>query len=334
MKTGLGRNGAGKDMKAGIALLICAFAVIGLSSSIFTVSQTEQALILQLGQPVGSVQNPGLHFKLPVVQEVRRFDRRILSVDASPMQMVISSSQPAPKAAPAETAPGGAAEAAPDTEAFDDDVQFVSGEPIIVQTFARYRITDPLKFMKTLRTVYDADQRVEGIMNAAARSALGQSTLTELLSPQRDAIMDNIRDLMNEKIKDDNLGIEIVDIRIVRADLTPELRQSTVRRMNSELKARATKTRAEGEQRALQIRATADKERSVLLAEAQKGAQIMRGEGDKEAIRIYGDAFSKDKEFYEFVRSMEAYKNTLATPDTRLILSPDSQFLRYLRRGD
>jgi membrane protease subunit HflC len=323
-------------MKAGIALLVCAFAIIGLSSSMFTVNQTEQALILQLGSPVGSVQNPGLHFKLPVVQEVRRFDRRILSVDSSPVEMVISSNrQPAPKAAPAETAPGETPDVVTDdTDTGDDDVQFVSGEPIIVQTFARYRITDPLKFLKTLRTVYDADQRVEGIMNDAARSALGQSTLTELLSPQRDQIMDNIRDLMNEKIKADNLGIEIVDIRIVRADLTPELRQSTVRRMNSELKARATKTRAEGEQRALQIRATADKERAILLAEAQKQAQITRGEGDKEAIRIYGEAFSKDKEFYEFARSMEAYKNTLATPDTRLILSPDSQFLRYLRRGD
>jgi membrane protease subunit HflC len=145
--------------------------------------------------------------------------------------------------------------------------------------------------------------------------------------------MDRIRDAMNEKIKEDNLGIEIVDIRIVRADLTPELRQSTVRRMNSELKARATKTRAEGEQRALEIRATADKESTVLLADARRKAQAMRGEGDKEAIRIYGEAFSKDRDFYEFTRSLEAYRNTLASPDTRLILSPDSEFLQYLRRS-
>ena len=117
------------------------------------------------------------------------------------------------------------------------------------------------------------------------------------------------------------------------ADLTPELRQSTVRRMNSELKARATKTRAEGEQRALEIRATADKESTVLLADARRKAQATRGEGDKEAIRIYGEAFSKDKDFYEFTRSLEAYKNTLASPDTRLILSPDSEFLQYLRHS-
>jgi membrane protease subunit HflC len=312
---------SGKDLKTGIALLVCAFALIGLSASMFTVNQTEQALVLQLGQPVGAVQNPGLHFKLPFVQEVRRFDRRILSVDSSPVQMVISSTR-VPARAQAE-----------DGVTDDEGVQIVSGEPIIVQTFARYRITDPLKFLKTLRTVYDADQRVEGIMNDAARTAMGKSTLAELLSPQRDAIMDRIRDAMNEKIKEDNLGIEIVDIRIVRADLTPELRQSTVRRMNSELKARATKTRAEGEQRALEIRATADKESTVLLADARRKAQAMRGEGDKEAIRIYGEAFSKDRDFYEFTRSLEAYRNTLASPDTRLILSPDSEFLQYLRRS-
>ena len=168
-------------------------------------------------------------------------------------------------------------------------------------------------------------------MNDATRAELGRTTLQELLSQERAAIMDEIRDRVNRKIEQDRLGIEIVDIRIVRADLTPDLRTSTVRRMISELTERATETRAKGEERALEISSTAEKERTVILANAQRDAEIMKGTGDKEAIKIYADAFNKDKEFYGFVRSMEAYKNTLANPETQLILSPDSAFFKYFQ---
>jgi membrane protease subunit HflC len=160
---------------------------------------------------------------------------------------------------------------------------------------------------------------------------MGRTTLQELLSPERTNIMGEIRDRVNRKITEDKLGIEIVDVRIVRADLTADLRTSTVRRMISQLTERATETRAKGEQRALEIRSTAEKERSVILANAKRDADILKGAGDKDAIKIYADAFNKDKDFYTFWRSMEAYQNTLANPQTQLILSPDSPFLRYFQ---
>lgn len=294
--------------------LLLAVALIGGSQAVFTVDEREQALVLQLGQPVGDFKTPGLHFKIPIVQEVRRFDRRILSVDPPPEQMVVSSSKDSPLAS-------GGEEGALDP--------LVGGEPIIVDTFARYRIEDPLMFMKTLRTVAGANQRLESIMNDSTRGVLGNRTLKELLSEERTIVMKDILARVNKKIEEDQLGIEIIDIRIVRADLTPELRQSTVRRMISELYERATETRAKGEEKALEIRSTADKERTIILAESERDAQIIRGEGDNVAIQTYTKAFNKDKEFYSFIRSMEAYKNTLADPDTRLILSPKSEFFKH-----
>lgn len=301
---------------AGFALVLFAVLAIAGTQAVFTVDQREQALVLQLGQPVGDIKGPGLHFKIPLVQEVRRFDRRILSVDPKPEQMVISSSL---SSIEAEVKPAEAGRRS----------QTAGGEPIVVSSFVRYRITDPLKFMKTLRTVYEANQRVENILNDATRTALGKRTLKELLSTERAAVMADIKARVNRNIEQDQLGIEIVDVRIVRADLTPELRQSTVQRMISELRERATETRAKGEERALEIRSTAEKERTVLMAEANRDAQILKGQGDREAIGIYAAAFGKDPDFYDFMRSMDAYRKTMANQDTRLILSPGSAFLKY-----
>lgn len=298
-------------------LLALAALLVVASQAFFTVDQREQAIVLQLGQPKGEIRGPGLHVKLPFIQEVRYFDRRILAVDPDPEQVVISSATfvkpPEPKA----------------NEPVGLDNQVISGEPIIVDTFGRYKITDPLQFLKTLRSVSIANQRIENILNDATRTVLGKTTLRQLLSADRAAVMNEIRARVNTKAKADKLGIEIVDVRIVRADLTSDLRTSTVRRMISELTERATETRANGEQKALEIRSTADKERTVLLAEAERDAQVIRGEGDQEAIGLYALAFNKDKDFYAFMRSLEAYKSTLADPDTQLILSPDSDFLRF-----
>lgn len=313
------------NFKFGILLVILAAGLIVLSQSVFTVDQREQAILLQLGQPIGDVKGPGLHFKLPIVQDVRRFDRRILSVDPAPEQMVISSSIDSPLT---KTQDGAVVD-----EPKPNQREFVSGEPIIVDTFTRYRIIDPLMFMKTLRTTDVAEQRIGSIMNDVTRGVLGNTTMRQLLSSERTAVMNNIRDRVNKKIEEDKLGIQIIDTRIVRADLTPELRQSTVRRMISELKERATETRAKGEERALEIRSTAERERTIILAEAERDAQIVRGQGDETAIKTYATAFNKDQEFYGFLRSMEAYKNTLANPDTRLILSPDSQFFQHFQGG-
>jgi membrane protease subunit HflC len=301
----------------GVFFIVLAVVVLIGSQAVFTVDEREQAIVLQLGQPKGNIKGPGLHFKIPIVQEVRRFDRRILSVDPEPEQMVVSSSQRMGEQRDEQ-----------------DEIIFetgVSGEPIIVDTFARYKIVDPLMFMKSFRSVHDANQRLESIMNDSTRGVLGNRTLLELLSEERTQVMDDIRARVNKKIAQDKLGIDIIDIRIVRADLTPELRNSTVRRMISELKERATETRAKGEEKALEIRSTADKERSVIMAEADRDSQIIRGEGDNEAIKTYAEAFNKDKEFYGFIRTMEAYSKTLATPDTRLILSPDSEFFKHFQ---
>jgi len=304
-----------------IGIILAIVFVIG-SQSVFTVDQREQALVLQLGNPIGEPRGPGLHFKLPLVQDVRVFDRRILSVDPDSEQVVISSSTFTPK----ERNEDGTLKVDPNA---DVDFSISSGEPIIVDSFARYKITDPLQFLKTLGTVSRANSRLESILNDATRSVLGQTTLQQLLSEERTNVMNNIRTRVNRATKEDQLGIEIVDVRIVRADLTSELRTSTVRRMISELQERATETRAKGEERAKEIRSTAEKERTVLLAESQRDAQIIRGEGDNIAIKTYADAFNKDKEFYSFLRSMEAYSTTLSDPNTQLILSPDSEFFRH-----
>ncbi len=303
-----------------ILLGILAIGLIGASQAFFIVDQREQAIVLQLGQPKGEPRGPGLHIKIPIIQDVRYFDRRILSVDPHPEQVVISSSL---------ISKPGIDETDEAQEKRIATLEDVSGEPIIVDTFARYKITDPLQFMKTLRTISSANLRLGTILNDATRAVLGKTTLKELLSTERESVMAEIRGRVNRAIVHDQLGIEIVDVRIVRADLTADLRTSTVRRMISELEERATKTRANGAQQALEIRSTAEKERTVLIAEAQRDSEILKGKGDEESIKIYAKAFNRDKEFYAFIRSMEAYKNTLANPETRLILSPNSDFFRY-----
>ena len=299
-------------------LVIFAVIFIAASQIFYVVDQREQAILLQLGQPVGAVKGPGLHTKIPFVQDVRSFDSRMLSVDPAPDQVVISNQSyaiPTPQS---------------EDEKAETIIQDVSGEPIIVDTFARYKIVDPLQFLKTLGSVTNANRRLESILTDATRSVLGNTTLAQLLSSQRTRVMSEIQTRVNVAIEKDKLGIQLVDVRIVRADLTAQLLTSTVRRMISELKERATETRSKGEETALQISSEAEKQRTVILANAQRDAQIVRGEGDETSIKIYTDAFNKDKEFYAFFRSMEAYQNTLADSDTRLILSPDNGFLKYL----
>lgn len=307
-----------------LAILVIAFVLV--AQTFFIVDQRQQAIVLQLGEPKGEPRGPGLHIKIPIIQSVQFFDSRVLSVDPDPEQVVISSSliSKADREAQEET----------EEEASEDiKIKDVSGEPIIVDTFARYKIVDPLQFLKTLRTVSSANLRLETILNDATRGVLGRTTLKELLSSERTAVMNEIKTRVNNRTHNDKLGIEIVDVRIVRADLTADLRTSTVRRMISELTERATDTRAKGEERALEIRSTAEKERTVILAEAQRDSEKLKGQGDNEAIKIYAEAFNKDKEFYGFIRSMEAYKNTLSDPETRLILSPESDFFRYFQNG-
>ncbi len=305
--------------------IILAGALLIGSQSFFIVDEKEQAIVLQLGQPKGEPRGPGIHLKTPFVQNVRYFDRRVLSIDPRPEQVVISSEYVEKDKAKKE-------QAAIDKAANSDkrvSIENVSGEPIIVDTFARYKIVDPLQFMKTLRTISNANSRIESILNGSTRAVLGETTLVELLSDARTSVMADIQSRVNGKIQKDKLGIEIVDVRIVRADLTNELRTSTVKQMNSELNERATERRSKGSERALEIRSTAEKEKTIILANAERDSQIIKGEGDELAIKIYADAFNVDKEFYSFIRSLEAYKKTMANAETRLILSPDSEFFKH-----
>lgn len=302
--------------KLPIIAIIVGVILIVLSLSVFTVDERKSAIVLQFGQPKQVYTEAGLKFKLPFpIQNVRYYEKRILEVDPEPRRVNISSDRNNPLLEDGTMDP--------------KLIEEVSGEPIIVDTFARYKITDPLLFLQRLQTEARARQQIENVMDSATRDVLGGSTLREILSPARGDLMVRIRDRVNMEMEP--RGVEIVDIRIVRADLTERLQTSTVNRMITERNEVATKTRANGQEKALEIRSTADKERTVLLAEAGKTAQILKGEGDKAATEIYNKAYNRDADFYAFTRSMEAYKTSMGEKgETKMILSPDSAFLRYL----
>lgn len=306
-----------KPLHLGLLVIVAAILVVG-SQALFIVDERETAIVLQLGEPIGEAKAPGLHVKLPFVQDVRRFDRRILTIDPLPTQMVIANSANSKR---------NSKQLASSTE--ETTIGEVSGEPIVVDVFGRYQIEDPLQFLKTLQTVGGANRRIDYIMNESTRSILGNTTLGDLLSEKREDVMRQIRERVNSKVQESGFGVNVIDVRIVRADLTPDLRLSTVKRMISELEERAKETRAKGRELALEIRATADKEKRIILAKAQRDSEIIRGEGDEDAIKIHANAYNADPEFYAFWRSMQAYRASIDEGNSSLVLSPDSQFFRY-----
>ncbi len=278
-----------------IALLISAVvALILITSSAFIVSETEQVLVLRFGNPKEEINTPGLHFKLSIVDNIKVYEKRILNVDP-----------------PAE------------------EVLLADQKRLVVDTFARYRIVNMLMFFQTLGTESAAEQRLYTIINSAARSSLGRAPLSEILSSKRNVLMKNILKSVNAETQ--RMGIQVVDVRIVRADLPDQVTQSTFARMRSEREREAREARAEGAQAATEIKSLAEKDRSVIIAEAKRDAQILRGQGDNEAITIYSKAFNQDPKFYAFYRSLEAYRNSLADPETTMVLSPDSAFFKYLK---
>lgn len=281
----------GKILVAAIAALV-AFVLV--TSSIFTVQENEQVLVMRFGNPKDQIANPGLHFKLSILDQTRVFEKRILNVDPP-----------------------------------SEEVLLADQKRLVVDSFARYKITDILKFFQTLNTEAGAQTRLHTIINSAVRSAMGKSTLQDILSKKRDVLMEDIQETVNVEAK--RFGIEVVDVRIVRADLPEQVTQATFDRMRSEREREAQEARAEGEQLSLEIKSKADKERTILLAEAQREAETLRGEGDKTAIELYGKAFNQDPKFYGFYRSLEAYRKSLANGDTTLLLSPDSDFMKYFK---
>jgi membrane protease subunit HflC len=276
-----------------LAIFGVVIAVLGIVaySAAFTVHQTQQALVLQFGNPIRTFSEAGLHFKMPFVQNVEYYDRRILDLDP-PVQEVIL---------------------------FDQ-------KRINVDAFARYRIVDPLEFRKRAVTDLNFRQVFGNRLNAAIRAEIGKILLSDMLTEKRAQVMDIISTQMKAQAAE--FGTEVIDVRIGRTDLPEETAQSVYNRMRSDRVAYSSQLRAEGEEKKLKIQAFADKERTIILAEAQRQSEILRGQGEGERNRILAEAFGKDPEFFDFYRSMEAYGEALGE-GTTMVLSPDSEFFRF-----
>jgi membrane protease subunit HflC len=280
------------NLAGGIIAALLIVALIVAYSTLFTVYQTRQALVVRLGQPVRVVSEPGLNYKVPLVDSVIHIDKRILDLE-NPAQEVI---------------------------AFDQ-------KRLVVDAFARYRINDPLKFYQTVGTVEGANSRLSTLLNSALRRVLGEATLMQVVRDQREHLMARVREqLENEAAA---FGITIVDVRIRRADLPEENSLAVYERMKTERQQEATQIRAQGTQNAQEIRAKANRDVTVLLAEARSKGEQTRGEGDAERNRIFAEAYGKDPDFFSFYRSMQAYETGMKPNDTRLLLKPDSDFFRY-----
>jgi membrane protease subunit HflC len=274
-----------------IAVLLIAALIVGYSS-VFTVYQTQQALVVRLGQPVRVVSDPGLNLKAPFIDNVIAIDKRILDLEA-PAQEVIASDQ----------------------------------KRLVVDAFARYRIQDALRFYQTLGSIQGANSQLAILMNSALRRVLGEVTFTHVVRDQRADLMARIRELVDREAA--AYGISVVDVRIRRADLPEQNSQAVYQRMQTERQREAAEFRAQGAQRAQEIRSRADREVTVLVAEATSKSEQIRGEGDATRNQIFADAFNKDADFFGFYRSMQAYEAGLKANDTRFVLKPDSSFFRY-----
>ena len=287
-------SGRAKLLLLGVAIVVVIILVL---SSTFKVNEYEQVILLQFGEPIKVVnsygtQEPGLYLKTPFVQNVESFEKRILDYDAPPEEMILGDQK-----------------------------------RLVVDSFIRYRITDALLFFQTVGSEAIARNRLGAILNAATRQVLGTVELITVLSGERGQLMVYILDQVNRQSKD--FGVDVIDVRIRRADLPDENSQAVYRRMQTEREREAKEYRAQGDEASQRIRSRADKERTILLANAKRESEILRGQGDALAIKIFADAFGQDEEFFSFYRSMQAYTLALGAEDTTLVLSPDSDFFRF-----
>lgn len=279
-------------------------------NSMFIVDQTEQALVLQFGKPERVEYDPGLKFKTPFIQNVEFYDKRLLDFDADPKEVIAADQK-----------------------------------RLIVDAFVRYRITDPLRFKQTVADEYTMRSRLNSILESSLRQALGNVPLSAVISEKRAELMAQIRTLVNAQAMgakvegaDKNapgrgFGIEVVDVRIKRADLPPANSEGIYKRMQTEREREAKQFRAQGAEDAQKIRSEADKKRTIIIAEARKQADIVRGQGDGQATKIFADAFGQDVDFFNLYRSLQAYRKTLLAKDTTVIMSPDDEFLKYMDKG-
>lgn len=275
-----------------LVIVVAAVATV-LSSAFFVVDQRQQALVLQFGDPVRVIQEPGLKIKLPFVQQVSYFDRRLLDFDADAQEVILADQK-----------------------------------RLVVDAYARYRITDPLKFFQTVGTELNMRNRLSAIVVASLRNVLGSVPFAQVLTSRRAELMRQISDLVVVEAR--SFGVEVIDVRIMRADLHPDNSPAIFARMQTEREREARQERAEGAETAQRIRAEAERERTVILANAEKQANILRGEGDARATAIFADAFNRDPEFYAFYRSLQAYRQALGDGST-MVLTPDSEFFRFFR---
>ena len=278
--------------KIAIVIILAALIVIVFAASVFTVDETEQVIITQLGKYVRTVSEPGLGFKVPFLQSVHKFESRVLEYDAAAAPIITSDKK-----------------------------------HLVIDNYARWRIIDPLKLYQAVRNEAGAQARLDDIVFSEIREELARHTLTEIVSVNRESIMEKVHKQCDEKARE--YGVEVIDVRIKRADLPSEVAHSVYARMKAERQRIAKKYRSEGEEEAVKIRATTDKEKTILLAESYKQAETLKGEGDAAAIKIYAEAFEKDPEFYAFVKTLETYERSLKDKTT-VILPSSSEFFQYL----
>ncbi|MEM1382207.1 MAG: protease modulator HflC [Pseudomonadota bacterium] len=280
--------------KLPIILGVAAATLFAVLSSIFIVDEREQALVLQFGEVKTEAKEPGLYFKIPFIQEVAKYEGRILPLETSELEVT-----------PADE------------------------RRLVVDAFARWRIEDVVRFRQAAQTVFQARQRLESILNAALREVLGSVNQADVLSPERTVLMLRIRDVARREAK--SLGVEVIDVRIRRADLPEQNLQATFDRMNAERQREAADERARGKERAQEVQAEADRRAVELVSDAQRQANIIRGEADAERNKIFADSFGKDEEFFAFYRSLRAYEGSLRGSNSTLVISPDSEFFDYLK---
>ena len=284
-------------MKAGKFLLpIILFLAATAFFSIFIVKEINQAIVLQFGDPKRIISKPGINFKIPFIQNVVFLDKRILNLDAPPEEVIASDQK-----------------------------------RLIVDAFARFQIVDPLKFYISVGNERVARSRLSTIINSRIRGVLGTQELATLLSTDRARQMQIIQSQVNQEAE--NFGIQIVDVRIKRADLPPANSEAIYKRMQTEREREAKEFRAQGAEIAQKIRSTADKDVTVILAEANKKSEIMKGEGDGERNKIFANAFGRDPQFFAFYRAMQAYEKALIGGETSLVLSPDSEFFKFFGKS-
>ena len=267
------------------------------SSAVYYVDEREKAIVFQFGEIVRSNDNPGLHFKAPLINNVKYFDARVQTMDSDP-ELYLTREK----------------------------------KNLVVDSFVKWRITNAANYYTRLGGLAsNARNRLAQRVNDALRSEFGNRSVQQVISGDRVEIMDVVRELTNEETA--SLGIEVLDVRLKRVDLDPDISERVYQRMEAERSRVAKDLRARGAEAAERIRADADRERAIILAEAEQKAQEIKGQGDAEATAIYADAFNRDREFYRMYRSLNAYRNTFATPDNLLVIEPDSEFFRYFNQA-